>query len=101
MTHAGRMARCQTWLLNFRPVPKKAAQLGMTGLCRWALPYALHRWLPLLAVSATMLMKIGLDVLKPWPMKFLVDHVLSARPMPAWMARLVEMLPAAQTQSQL
>ena len=33
--------------------------------CRWLMRYAWRRWPELLVVVATMLFKIGLDVLKP------------------------------------
>lgn len=73
----------------------------MIALCRWSLSYALHRWVPLAAVLVTMLLKVGLDVLKPWPMVFLVDHVLQTKAMPAWMARVVDLLPGEHTQFNL
>ena len=41
--------------------------LGIIRLCRWTLRYALRRWLPLLAALLTMLLKVGLDVLKAPP----------------------------------
>ena len=42
-----------------------------------------------------MLLKIGLDVLKPWPMKVLVDHVLRGTDMGPGVARAVGWLPAS------
>jgi ATP-binding cassette, subfamily B, bacterial len=66
---------------------------GMGRLCLWALGYALRRWPALLAVLAILLLKIGLDVLRPWPMKFLADHVLGGRPMPPGLAGAVGRLP--------
>src|SRR5437899_2311286 len=82
-------------------MPSPTSNLGMTGLCRWALPFALRRWLPLTAVVATMLVRVGLDVLKPWPMVFLLDHVLQTKAMPEWMSRIVAALPGAPTQPNL
>ncbi|HEY5345716.1 MAG TPA: ABC transporter ATP-binding protein, partial [Verrucomicrobiae bacterium] len=76
-------------------------QFGMFGLCQWALRYAARRRLPLAAVIATMLLNVGLNVLKPLPMVFLVDHVLQTKPMPPWMSRLVELLPGAPTTEHL
>lgn len=67
----------------------------MMALCAWCLSYALRRWRPLLTVLSTMLLKVALDVLKPWPMIFLVDYVLQTKAMPAWVSRLVEALPGA------
>lgn len=74
---------------------------SMLALCVWCLSYAFRRWLPLLTVLSTMLVKVGLDVLKPWPMIFLVDYVLQTKAMPAWVSRLVEFLPGAHAQPQL
>ncbi len=78
-----------------------AKHFGIIGLCQWALRYAMRRWLPLVTVFATMLLKVGLDVLKPWPMVFLVDHVLQTKAMPPWMARLVDLLPGTPTTTHL
>jgi ATP-binding cassette subfamily B protein/subfamily B ATP-binding cassette protein MsbA len=49
---------------------------SISALCLWALRHAARRRLALSAVLSTMLVTIGLDLLKPWPMKILVDHVL-------------------------
>ena len=68
-------------------------QSGMLELSRWAMTYAFRRWNALLGVLASMLLKIGLDVLKPWPMVFLVDYVLKQEPMPFWVADFVKSLP--------
>ena len=48
-----------------------------------------------------MLLKVGLDVLKPWPMVFLVDHVLQTKVMPPWMSRFVDLLPGTPTTAHL
>ena len=69
-----------------------AQTLNVLRLGRWALSYALRRWPPLAAVALTMLVKIGLDLLKPWPMIFLVDHVLQGKTRPAF-TRILESLP--------
>jgi ATP-binding cassette subfamily B protein/subfamily B ATP-binding cassette protein MsbA len=44
-------------------------------------------------VFLAMLLRIGLDVLRPWPMKLLVDQVLGGKPMPAGLDRLTALLP--------
>jgi ATP-binding cassette subfamily B protein/subfamily B ATP-binding cassette protein MsbA len=61
-------------------VAKKAGP-GVGRVCRWALGYALRRKRGLTAVAGLTLLRIGLDVLKPWPMKVLVDHVLEGEPL--------------------
>lgn len=48
-----------------------------------------------------MLARVGLDVLKPWPMVFLVDSVLQTKVPPPWLASLVRILPGPHTQSWL
>ncbi len=75
--------------------------LGIGQLCRWVARYAFRRTGPLTAVVATMLIKIGLDVLKPWPMLFLVDYVLQTKLMPPWLGRLVAALPGEATPTNL
>jgi len=75
----------------------KQADLGPIQLCLWVLPYAFRRWKQLLIVLITMLLGVGLSVLQPWPMAFLIDHVLKSKPMPEAMARLVEWLPGSPT----
>ncbi len=66
---------------------------GPLELCVWILPYTFRRWPQLLIVLVTTLLRIGLDVLRPWPMALLVDHVLKKAPMPPTLARLVDWLP--------
>src|SRR3954466_10449811 len=73
----------------------------MGRICLGSLGYARRRWPGLSAVSAAMLLKIGLDVVKPWPMKVLVDHVLYGRPMPEGLEWALGLLPAAATREQL
>lgn len=61
----------------------------------WALGHALRRKSGLMLVLATMLAKLGMDVLRPWPMKILVDHVLQGITMPPALDRIVGVLPGA------
>jgi ATP-binding cassette subfamily B protein/subfamily B ATP-binding cassette protein MsbA len=73
----------------------------MTAICLWSLGYARRRWGALLAVLAVMLAKVGLDVVKPWPMALLVDHVLHGRPMPERLAGVAALLPGADSREGL
>jgi ATP-binding cassette subfamily B protein/subfamily B ATP-binding cassette protein MsbA len=73
----------------------------MAGVCLWALRHALRRKAALAAVSAGMLAKIALDVLKPWPLKVLVDHVLHGRPMTPALTQAVGLLPGADSRDGL
>ena len=63
--------------------------------------YAFRRTWPLLGVSGSLLLRVALDVLKPWPMVFLIDYVLRGQTMPPLVARLAEALPGAPTPSNL
>ena len=76
-------------------------ELTLPKLFRWSLHYTARRRGPLVAVLFSMLLQVGLDVLKPWPMVFLVDHVLKTKPMPHWMASIVNLLPGPHTPGSL
>ncbi len=68
---------------------------GVIRLCLRLLRYAVQRWQGLLVVLAIMLLKTGMDVLKPLPLKLLVDNVLDQKPLQQGLADLVEILPGA------
>ena len=59
---------------------------------RRLLPYIWPHRGGLAVVLVTMIFEVGLEVLRPWPMKVLVDNVLGKQPLPeaaaAWIARL-------------
>jgi ATP-binding cassette subfamily B protein/subfamily B ATP-binding cassette protein MsbA len=57
------------------------------------LPYGLRHWRGLAVVLITMLLSVGLDVLKPWPLKLLVDNVLGGQEVPAGFDRVLAVLP--------
>jgi ATP-binding cassette, subfamily B, bacterial len=80
-----------------------AAPVDTSGvrLFKWLARYAFGRWQGLLAVLATMVAKIGLDLLKPWPMKVLVDNGLDAHPLSPGLAAVVGMLPGAASREGL
>jgi len=73
----------------------------MISVCFWALHYSFRRWMLLVTVLAAMLLNVGLNVLKPWPMVFLVDYVLQTKLMPPWLSVLVDWLPGAPTTANL
>ncbi|HUS16672.1 MAG TPA: ABC transporter ATP-binding protein [Chloroflexia bacterium] len=50
---------------------------------RWLVRYPGRRRAWVGASLLTMLVQVGLDVLKPWPLKIIVDQVLSGKPLPA------------------
>src|SRR5579883_1818643 len=80
---------------------EKQTTHGITWLSLQLLRYAMRRRLGLLAVVVTMLVKIGLDVLKPWPMKILVDNVLNGKPLSFGFARWIPLLPESPTRNGL
>jgi ATP-binding cassette subfamily B protein len=80
---------------------QQPAKTTMLGLSLWALGYAFRRWLALGAVLGTMLLKTGIDLLKPWPMVILVDHVLQQKPMASSLNAFINWLPGASSTSTL
>jgi ATP-binding cassette, subfamily B, bacterial len=74
---------------------------GVVGLSLWALGHARRRKGALAVVLGVMLLKVGVDVLKPWPMKVLVDNVLQGAPLPAGLAEAAALLPGASTRDGL
>jgi ATP-binding cassette subfamily B protein/subfamily B ATP-binding cassette protein MsbA len=79
------------------PTPSPPNDLTLPRVTAWAMGYAGRRRGLLAAVLAAMFVKIGLDLLKPWPMLFLLDYVLQHKPMPAAVAQWVTNLPGAAT----
>ncbi len=74
---------------------------GVTRLCFRLLQYAVRRWKELLIVLVIMFLKTGMDILKPLPMKLLVDNVLNQKPLEAVIANLAEILPGAASREGL
>src|SRR5437660_1097579 len=70
-------------------------------LCLWLLRYARGRWAAFLMVLATMLFGVGLDVLRPWPMKLLVDYALDQEPIPGNVQLVLRSLPGGLTRDGL
>ena len=81
--------------------PSRRTADSLPRLCLWASRYAVRRRLALLAVVATMLLKIGFDVLRPWPLKVLVDHVLQGDTVPPALAGLLDLLPGQAARESL
>ncbi|MCC7181018.1 MAG: ABC transporter ATP-binding protein [Acidobacteria bacterium] len=63
----------------------------------WLLGYAVRRWQGLVAAIGTMVAGIGLDLLAPWPMKVIVDHVLMGHEMAPALRSLAAAVPGAGT----
>jgi ATP-binding cassette subfamily B protein len=54
--------------------------------------YALPHWRGLVVVGVTMAVTVGLDVLRPWPTKVLIDNVLGQQPLEGVVARALPAL---------
>jgi len=81
--------------------PASTVDTGAVRLLGWLTRYALRRWGGLVAVLATMVAKVGLDLLKPWPMKVLVDYGLGDLPLSPALAGLAAVLPGSDTREGL
>ena len=75
--------------------------LSASQLCRWVVVRAGRRTVPLAGVLVSLLLKIGLDVLKPWPTLILVDYALARKPLPPSLRALAAWLPGSETTSGL
>jgi ATP-binding cassette subfamily B protein/subfamily B ATP-binding cassette protein MsbA len=75
--------------------------LTVPRLCRWAASYAVRRPAPLATVVASLLVKVGLDLLKPWPTVFLIDYVLRGKKMSPVLEKIVQVLPGTPTSNSL
>ncbi|MFN2502259.1 MAG: ABC transporter ATP-binding protein [Pyrinomonadaceae bacterium] len=64
-------------------------------LCLRLVRYAFRRWKGLLVVLAITFVKTGIEVLKPLPMKVLVDNVLNQKPFEGMIAGFIGLLPGA------
>lgn len=78
-----------------------AGSFTLMKLSSALLPYARRRWPGLIAIAFTTLSSIGLNLLKPWPMKFIVDRVLLGTQLSQRAERLVQMLPGTSSPKML
>ena len=78
-----------------------AVDASVPRLVRWVLGYAWRRWRGLLAVVATMVAKIGVDLLKPWPLKVLVDYGLAGQALNPTLAAIAAVVPGGDTRDGL
>jgi ATP-binding cassette subfamily B protein/subfamily B ATP-binding cassette protein MsbA len=62
-------------------------------LCHWVAEHAFRRKPSVALALGTMLLKVGVDVLKPWPMLFLLDYVLGGKDMPPALNQFASALP--------
>src|SRR5688572_18540604 len=83
---------------TIRPARPATLAAGQTGACRRSskdhmaagglnLARLLRPYWKLLAVAfGAMLIQAGADLLEPWPLKVIFDHVLGSKPMPQWLS---------------
>ena len=64
-------------------------RISLVGLLPWTLSFLRPYRGRAAAIVALSLAEVGLAALAPWPLKVLVDSVLGATPLPAWIARLL------------
>lgn len=77
------------------PLEHRGKSRGVVAICAWLLRYALHRWRAMLGVLCAILLKSLLDLLKPWPMKLLIDRVLDPQPSATRFGHFFTTLPGA------
>src|SRR3954447_11055146 len=71
------------------------------ALSRRLARYAWRRRVAMSGVGATMLVNVGLTVIKPWPMKVLVDNVLRGKPLHGTAGHVFAALPGPATRDAL
>src|SRR4249920_1912094 len=70
---------------------------SIMSLSRRFLRYPLEQWPGLVAVLSSTLLASGLEVLKPWPLKIVVDQVLKDEPVPNHLSPWFQLLPGFKT----
>ena len=65
------------------------------------LRYVLRHKARLLLAFALALLGVAVELARPWPIKVVVDYVLTGRPLPPWLATLSGWLPGAASRSGL
>jgi ATP-binding cassette subfamily B protein/subfamily B ATP-binding cassette protein MsbA len=74
---------------------------GGFEVIRWSAGYAVRRRGRLALVVGSILVQSGIEVLKPWPMAFLLDYVLGQKARPPALERFVSSLPGGTGVSNL
>ena len=58
---------------------------------RRILGYLRPYWLLAFASVALVLVAVGASLLAPWPLKILIDHVLTGQPLPSWLSQAISL----------
>jgi ATP-binding cassette subfamily B protein len=69
----------------------------LAGLLRYTLRYRVTFFL----AFTLSLMAAAVELARPWPIKVVVDYVLTDRPLPPWLSALVDYLPGAEAKQGL
>src|SRR2546427_4344335 len=78
----------------------KSQDLGMTSLSLWAIRYAFRRWADFGLVLLSLVLGTALEVVKPWPMIFLIGYVLKGKSRPIY-EKIVALCPSTPTVNML
>ncbi len=73
------------------------ARLGSVRLRRFVGATLRQRWGLLTVAFVSLLGAIAMDLIAPWPLKIIVDHVLLAKPLPEYLGMLQPLLGAGST----
>ncbi len=74
---------------------------NVSGLCRWSLGYAFRQWRPLSGLLSCSGLKTAVDILKPWPIVFIVDYVLQGKTKSPLLDQIVQWLPGSHASPSL
>src|SRR4051794_9394573 len=75
--------------------------LRMGDLLRWSVRLAAKRPAALAGVLLTTLLMVAVELIKPWPLKVLVDNGISGEPLSGTVGRVVGFLPGTGSQDGL
>jgi ATP-binding cassette subfamily B protein/subfamily B ATP-binding cassette protein MsbA len=79
----------------------KSSELRLSALMRWAWRVSLRRWPYLAGVCSVLVLRVGMELLRPWPMKVIIDHALRNQQMSPRMSRLFDWLPGSNSPQNL
>jgi ATP-binding cassette subfamily B protein len=68
---------------------------------RWIAHYIIRRWRGMFVVLGAMLLKVAVDVIRPWPTKILIDSALRGAPLSGTPAAITSSLPGVHQPADL
>jgi len=78
----------------------QSEHLGLISLSLWAIRYAFRRWADFGLVLLSLVLGTALEVVKPWPMIFLIGYVLKKQTRPIY-EKIVALFPSTPTVNML